>query len=579
VTLSKKELAAYDQIDGLQSTMFYTKITQIQFNDGTSLDILPNDIVILVGPNNCGKSQSLRDIYKIVGGGLNTVVVKDVVLDKGDLSELKQTLTEYSTTYNSSSSNNIQFKGYNYDIYGWQLSSYNSAKSLNDSIRNYLFSFLRTESRLAISNPPNAIDRKDPKTHPIHYLLFDKEYQRKVSQYFNEAFGYELTPDYVSRKEVSLCMGKTPTLPSGDAPKLMEQLEDILASYPKVHDQGDGMRSFAGIVLHLILKNYGVFLIDEPESFLHPPQARILGKVIGELLGSDRQAFIATHSEDVIKGMIEQCPDRIKVVRITREANVNHFAILSNERFTNIWNDPLLRHSNIMSSLFHQSVVLCESDADCRFYSIILDYQKTQEGHFSETLFIHCGGKQRMKQVVAALRSLSINFRCVPDIDVLNDKSVIKGLYEGCGGIWDADMESKYNCFVSNLNGGNDTISKAELKGRIDRLLDGFSNDKLTSGEVKKITSDLKLETKWNVLKNGGQVMIPAGQAKIAFNDLTAAFQKVNLFVVLVGELERFVTEEGGHGPVWVNNVLDHHKDFGSDIYRPVREFVSSWKL
>ena len=38
-------------------------ISKIHFNDGTDVDIQQNDIVIFVGPNNAGKSQSLKDIY------------------------------------------------------------------------------------------------------------------------------------------------------------------------------------------------------------------------------------------------------------------------------------------------------------------------------------------------------------------------------------------------------------------------------------------------------------------------------------------------------------------------------------
>lgn len=558
--------------------MFYSKINKIVFNNDSSLDIQPNDIVVFVGPNNSGKSQSLRDIFSLAGENARTVVVKDVTLIKGDLKELQEQLFAYSSVRNENN-NHIEYRGYQYNIYGWQMSTYSSDKTLKDSLRNFLFSLLKTEDRLSISNPPQAIDRNEQKTHPIHYLLFDKNYQRIVSQYFNEAFGYDVTPDYASRKQIPLCMGEIPQLEAGDAPNVMEMLETLLDSYPKVHEQGDGMRSFAGIVLHLVLKNYGTFLIDEPESFLHPPQALILGKVIGELLGENRQAFISTHSEDVIKGLMEKCPERIKVVRITRNGNVNSFAVLNNEQFKNIWGDPILKHSNIMSSLFHKNVVLCESDADCRFYSIILDYLKTQEGHYSETLFIHCGGKQRMKQVVMALRSLSIDFRCVPDIDVLNDKNTVRSLFEACGGTWGEDIEANYRRFSSNLNGGNDSISKSELKMKIDRLLDEYSNDNLTSKEIKKLTADLKLETKWSSLKSGGQSVIPAGQAKTAFNDLMSAFRSVNMFVVPVGELERFVTEEGGHGPVWVNNVLENHKDMDEAIYKAAKDFVMSWKL
>lgn len=77
-----------------------------------------------------------------------------------------------------------------------------------------------------------------------------------------------------------------------------------------------------------------------------------------------------------------------------------------------------------MSSIFHKNVVLCESDSDCRLYSIIDSYIKETKNSFSETLFIHCGGKHRMGKVVSALKSLNIPVWIIPDIDILNDPSV-----------------------------------------------------------------------------------------------------------------------------------------------------------
>lgn len=40
-------------------------ISRLEFNTGESLDIKQNDIVVFVGPNNAGKSQSLKDIYTL----------------------------------------------------------------------------------------------------------------------------------------------------------------------------------------------------------------------------------------------------------------------------------------------------------------------------------------------------------------------------------------------------------------------------------------------------------------------------------------------------------------------------------
>src|SRR3954452_10968168 len=52
-----------------------------------------------------------------------------------------------------------------------------------------------------------------------------------------------------------------------------------LKMFPDGHleKEGDGMRSFVGILLHVLLSNDMISLVDAPEAFLHPPQARLIG--------------------------------------------------------------------------------------------------------------------------------------------------------------------------------------------------------------------------------------------------------------------------------------------------------------
>ena len=53
-------------------------ISRLEFNTGESLDVKKNDIVVFVGPNNAGKSQSLKDIYTLSSRKLSTIVVSDI---------------------------------------------------------------------------------------------------------------------------------------------------------------------------------------------------------------------------------------------------------------------------------------------------------------------------------------------------------------------------------------------------------------------------------------------------------------------------------------------------------------------
>ena len=57
-------------------------ISKIHFNDGTHVDIQPNDIIIFVGPNNAGKSQSLKDIYLLSSEKFPTTIVSDIAITK-----------------------------------------------------------------------------------------------------------------------------------------------------------------------------------------------------------------------------------------------------------------------------------------------------------------------------------------------------------------------------------------------------------------------------------------------------------------------------------------------------------------
>lgn len=53
-------------------------ISKIIFNTGQLLAIKPDDIVVFVGPNNAGKSQSLKDIYESASKRISPIVISVV---------------------------------------------------------------------------------------------------------------------------------------------------------------------------------------------------------------------------------------------------------------------------------------------------------------------------------------------------------------------------------------------------------------------------------------------------------------------------------------------------------------------
>ena len=51
------------------------------------------------------------------------------------------------------------------------------------------------------------------------------------------------------------------------------------------------------------------------------------------------------------------------------------------------------------------------------------------------------------------------------------------------------------------------------------------------------------------------------------------------MYIVPVGELECFIKEIGGHGPDWVNKVLETYPDLEDATYTTIQEFISSMNL
>ena len=269
----------------------------------------------------------------------------------------------------------------------------------------------------------------------------------------------------------------------------------------------------------------------------------------------------------------------MKIIRITRKDNANYFSVLNNDKFNEVWSDPLLKHSNIMSGLFHKTVVLCESDSDCQMYSIIENHIKQKQGKYSEALFIHCGGKQRMEKVITALKALNVDVRVIPDLDVLNDEGVFKGIVVACGVDWET-IQSKYKILVSHiLNGPREKLNRIATKTAIMRILDASEDAELSAEEIKEIQETVKTTSKWDNIKKMGISAIPAGDARKAFEEFNSILKSSGIYLVPVGELECFIKEVGGHGPAWVNSVLENYHDFDDAVYQSITAFVTELAL
>jgi len=441
--------------------------------------------------------------------------------------------------------------------------------------RGILSAHMTTLNRLSIVSPPNLVKKEDVWTHPIHYVYFKIEYMKILNEYFEKAFGYKVVADNMTYgNHLSLRISKDISFDVSGS-NVNEINEKLIKKYEKMeclHEQGDGMCSFAGVLLYLILKNYLILLIDEPESFLHPPQAYQMGEMIGEL-SKNKQVFISTHSIDVIKGLINTCANRVKIIRITRENNQNEFKLLENADVIKIQHDTILRHTNILDGLFYKKVFLCESDSDCQFYSMIKNHLDSKKNRYDSSLFIHSNGKDRMPNIVESLKKLSVETMVIVDIDILKDEFKLKQLIESKGESFDLVFKD-YKILEAEVRNIKAEINRDDARNEMVGILNLSQDKHLTKTELDGLQKIINTSSKWGLIKKSGSSIIPNGQASSAYRRIIKKLIDMNIFIVEVGEIENFIKPVGGHGVEWVNNVIESYPDLTDPIYRDVKKFI-----
>ena len=145
-------------------------------------------------------------------------------------------------------------------------------------------------------------------------------------------------------------------------PKEERSLNDTMITWLKsaksIEEVSDGVNAFCGILTQMAAGDPEVLLIDEPEAFLHPALAFKLGKQIGlKSVSEDKQVFVSTHSPNFLLGAI-QSGASVDVIRLTYSNEVSEIKALSAETIQRFMHDPLLRSSNVLSGIFHNSVCL-----------------------------------------------------------------------------------------------------------------------------------------------------------------------------------------------------------------------------
>lgn len=532
--------------------MSILRIQQLTLADGKALHLSAGSIVVFVGPNNSGKSAALKAVSSLVGGPeqQQKSALRAAALELGaTVDELLQYMKPYRQSHN---------EGYYLTDKGSFPASLFSTYWAGHGVGPLapaMISLLSTEARLSDCQPPTNIDlATDQPKHPFQRMLADRILENETSAIVRKAFGADLVIDRGAGGVIPAYIGQRPILePPEERIDLSYALK--VRSLAKLSEQGDGVRSFVSIIARALTEARPILIIDEPEAFLHPPQARLVARELASR-GHARQTFIATHSSDVLQGLLSsENTSRISVVRLTR-SNENATAIsLDAEQIQELWKDPILRFSNILDGLFHRGVVITESDADCRFYEALLDIEAASEAS-ADLHFAYSGGKDRIHVVVKALVNLGLPVAIVVDFDALNDEAVLRRIYEAAGGEW-SSIEADWSTVKAAIESrsaflGADEFSK-EVRAQLGSCKPGEPVPRDVLQRVRKLT---RQASPWDHCKSVGLAAVSSGAPNQAALRLIESLKLVGVFVVPVGEMEGFKRSIGGHGPRWVEEVM-----------------------
>jgi AAA15 family ATPase/GTPase len=535
-------------------------------------------ISILVGANNVGKSQTLRDIQQRmqVGKASKSILLKEILFEKpASFEDLLVSLKVADSAHNISNkviigiNNNLTGQDsfeLNYEHFKQRFEREGNLDLVLGNISKFKVSHLDSSTRLNLIKTTNSFnpDTEDP-NNILQNLFIQKDNEDLLKLAFNEAFGMDIILDYSGLKDFCLRVAKEfPEIPEDPRKAYL-----ITKDFNKIDNQGDGFRSFVGIVLSLLFSKDRIVLLDEPEAFLHPAQSRYLGKWIAD--NSDKlsgQIIISTHNSNFLSGLL-QSDKKVDIYRLNRNADDTTFKLIPPDATENLAKSPMLSSQRVLEAIFHKAVIVCEADADRIVYQTV----STLHHNNQEILFVYSHNKQTLKDVASLLIATQIPVGVISDIDLLNDETDFKNLFFAVTQTEaSAEILAKRKEIAESVDNSSEQQALDKLKENVAEFLEQLNKSEHSFGGAKGALNRIRKETsKWTFPKKKGLEGFNEGiRPKVL--ELTNELSEKNIFIIPVGELEGWMDLGTSRKNNWI--VLALNEIFAKKTSVKLVEFV-----
>lgn len=523
-------------------------IEKIELKLGTKeepefLDLDISNPTIIVGPNNSGKSLLLREIEQylshtrspsmhIVNNMELPVFTEEEVLE--DLEPLRLPNEEKSTNPDLINVFKPSVLGKEYEsrqIHWPSIKAYFQRRD-ERTIRRFIEDFyslftlrLDGKNRFILTEPTQTADLTGPPKNHLMELFQADEKRERIRGIIYDALGKYFVIDPTSMNEFKIKFSSRAPANKNEEQSLDIKARNFHKNAEDIADMSDGVKAFTGIIASIFSSKYKTILIDEPEAFLHPPLARKLGLRVTEIAReSDANILMATHSADFVMGCIES-GSPINIVRLTYNQGKAKANILEHTELLSLMSDPMLRSTGIISSLFHNKVIVTEGDSDRAFYQEInLRLQEHNSLGIKNCLFINAQNKQTIRKAMKPLKELGVSVASIVDIDIIKDG----------GKNWKKLLEAAHvpKGLHESLNNTRQTVK---------RYFESTNKD----------------------MKKDGGISLLKGQEKETCINLFSQLADYGIFVVPFGEVESWLSylEINSNKTTWLIKVFEAMKD------------------
>jgi ABC-type Mn2+/Zn2+ transport system ATPase subunit len=541
---------------------FRYRIENVTLDDGFTIS--PGDLTVIVGPNNSGKSRFLKDLLSLASGKRAGTIISEarfsLPISFESLCAAYEPLVRRLHDKSIGGSvwrhlgSTLVKEEQNATAGKWPESFKSEFMTRRTSQQHFgstygkgLVAYINTEDRLRLikESPSQSEDNETANLLQAMYSA-GKPAEMQLREEVKRAFHTEVALDFTVPRRLMLRVG------SGvdELPADPRDAKQMMNAFPPLDEQGDGLRSYAGAVAAMIISKRPLILFDEPEAFLHPPQAYLLGEFIARHAGPDRQVVVATHSADVLRGIIGRRQDLL-IVRVDRMSNAKQFRTLSVERVTQIARDPLLSTARVLEGLFYEAAVIVEAESDARLYMTAT--QKRSPG--SDVHFVNADNKQTVPKIMQPYREMGVRCIGIVDFDVLSDPTEFRKQLEvlplSPGDFTTArELAEKIAKHVDSTPIDQILDSTAKLVANCaDMLLKAksasLSEKERTATTVRRDAERIKSQTsKWKTYKEHGRNALPP-TIQAYFDELHAICLSGGLLINPAGELESLLTEYG----------------------------------